>query len=192
MPYEYDPARLTDEVTLAPTGSRTEQSSGRNLKKDMEAARLKALGWDVLDIAEALNIHTPDDPVRSQQRVMAAVKRAMAAAVRFSKDEYRYLDLAGLEEMERRCWQMLADKHVLVNNGRIIYGGDGPLDDSRLKLEIMQMISSIKRDKAKLMGYNAPTRTQIEISDDMLNAAIQELSEQVAEQEAIEAATGES
>lgn len=187
MPYGDE--TLSDENTLAPAVSRF-RTRARGIGRDMEAARLKALGWDILDIAQAIGVATPDDPQKSAARAMAAIKRAMAAAVRFSKDELRYLDLAGLEELERRLWQMLADKHVLVSNGRIIYGeGGASVDDTRLKIEIIGMIASVKRDKAKLMGYIAPQR--IEISDDMLNQAIAELSEQVEQQKALEAALGE-
>src|SRR5258708_259571 len=124
-----------DEKLLAPARVRSD-AVRKGIGRDMEAARLKALGWDLIDIAVALRMDDPDDPQKSCDRVAAGIKRAMAAAVRFSYDEHRYMDLAGLEELERRLWQMLADKQVLVSNGRIIYGKDNdPMDDSRMKLE---------------------------------------------------------
>lgn len=159
MPY----GDIDDEKLLAPARA-PYMTTRKGIGRDMEAARLKALGWHLADIAVAIGVDDPEDPQKSCDRAAAAIKRAMAAAVRFSHDEYRYMDLSGLEELESRLWQMLADKHVLVNQGRIIYMNDQAMDDARLKLEIMGQIASVKRDKAKLMGYAAPTRNEISVS----------------------------
>jgi hypothetical protein len=173
MPY----GPVEDEKLLAPARA-PYMTTRKGIGRDMEAARLKALGWSLPDIAVAIGVDDPQDPQKSSDRAAAAVKRAMAAAVRFSHEEYRLMDLAGLEELESRLWQMLADKHVLVQQGRIIYQDSLPLEDARLKLEIMGQLASVKRDKAKLMGYTAASK--IEISSAALDEEIARLRAETA------------
>jgi hypothetical protein len=168
MPY----GPIEDEKLLSPARV-PHVALRKGIGRDMEAARLKALGWSLPDIAVAIGVDDPEDPQKSSDRAAAAIKRAMAAAVRFSHEEYRLMDLAGLEELESRLWQMLAEQHVVVNQGRIIYLNDQPLDDARLKMDIMGQIAAVKRDKAKLMGYTAASK--IEISSAALDEEINRL-----------------
>jgi hypothetical protein len=141
----------------------------KGTERDSEAARLKALGWSLEDICQRLNLG--DDP----RRASAAIKRAMATAVRFAHDEYRYLDFQGLDELEYRLWKLLDQKHILVNQGRVIHGETGePLDDNRLVMEVMDRIMRVKEQKAKLLGYQAPTRSEI-ISVDSVESEIKRL-----------------
>jgi len=137
--------------------------------RDAEAARLKALGWSLEDICERLSLG--DDP----RRAAAAIKRAMATAVRFAHDEFRQMDYTGLDELEYRLWKLLDQKHILVNQGRIIHGETGePLNDNRFVLEVMDRIMRVKEQKAKLMGYMAPTRAEV-VSIDSVESEIKRL-----------------
>lgn len=137
--------------------------------RDSEAARLKALGWSLEDICERLNLG--DDP----RRASAAIKRAMATAIRFAHDELRHMDYTGLDELEYRLWKLLDQKHILVNQGRIIHGDTGePLEDNRFVLEVMDRLMRVKEQKAKLLGYMAPTRSEV-ISVDSVESEIKRL-----------------
>lgn len=149
----------------------------RGLARDREAVRLAALGWAPDDIADRLGLASP-------AAAIAGIRRALTELVRFARDEDRALEARSLKEIERRLWMLLDEKHVLVSHGRIIQDGEGiALDDKRFILETLDRITNVKAQYYKLMGLNAPTRTEV-ISIDSVEAEIKrlevELSENVA------------
>jgi hypothetical protein len=128
--------------------------------RDAEAARLKALGWGLYEIAERLDL-VGDEPQHAEDRAAAAIKRAMATATRFARDERRILELQGLDELEFRLWKLLDQRQVLVQHGRIIEVDGVPLDDNRFALEVVDRILRVKEQRCKLEGTFAPTRSEV-------------------------------
>lgn len=162
-----------DEEYLLPLPIGPVDKKGRS--RDAEAARLKALGWTLPEIATELNL--AGDPARAA----AAIKRAMARAVRFATDEARALELQSYDELEAIAWRQLQANHVLVQNGRIIRADDGvPLEDNRFVLETMDRILKIKERRARLLGLDAPTRAEI-VSIDSVDAEIARLEREMDE-----------
>jgi hypothetical protein len=166
-----------DEQDLLPLPARFGAVLKKGSQRDREAARLKALGWDVWRIGEHLGLDS--DPEHTEARVTAAIKRALALTVRFGNDESRWLELKGLEELELYLWRLLGTSVVLVQHGRIVSVDGKALTDHRFALEVVDRICRVKEQKAKLGGWNAPTRTEV-ISIDSVNAEIEKLEADLA------------
>jgi DNA-binding transcriptional MerR regulator len=167
-----------DNVFLLPVpGVRYSSQLKKGRARDAEAARLKALGWSLAEIAEKLNL-VGDEPDHAEDRAAAAIKRAMASAVRFARDERRLLELEGLDELELRLWKLLDERQVLVQHGRIIEVDGVPLDDNRFALEVVDRIMKVKDQRCKLEGTYAPTRAEI-VTFDSVEAEIARLEKQL-------------
>lgn len=122
-------------------------------RRDTEAAKLIALGWDPQEIADRLGYADEKEAVKAAQR-------AMALAVRFARDEQRFMELRGLNEIEVRLWKLLDTEVVLVQHGRLVVLDGAPMPDHRFQLEVMDRILHVKQQRAKLLGLDAPTRIE--------------------------------
>lgn len=158
---------MSDEVLIPqPVGTVFHTRSGR---RDAEAMRLRALGWSLKEICEKLELG--DD----ERRAAAAIKRAMANMARFANEEHRLLELQGLDDLENAAWHELRRMHIMVSNGRIIRDDDNqPLNDDRFALDVIDRILKIKERRAKLLGLDAPTRSEV-ISIDSVDNEIAKL-----------------
>lgn len=155
------------------------RGNGRMWKgeRDAEAARLKALGWSLAEIAKHLHLDEPE-PENGEVRAAAAIRRAMARAVRFAGDEERHLQLQSLDELELRLWTLLDNGMVLVSQGRIMTMDGHPLDDKRFELEVVDRIVKVKDQRAKLLGTYAPTRVET-LTIDSVEAEIERLQKEL-------------
>lgn len=170
-----------DERLLMPLPIGPVEGYGRT--RDSEAARLKALGWSLEQIAEHLELWHGGKKVNgpSPDRAAASIKRAMARAVRFATDETRALELQSYDELEAICWRELQANPRLVQQGRIIVDEEGlPVPDKRLLMEIVDRILKIKERRARLMGLDAPTKAEI-LTVDSVDAEIAKLEAELAE-----------
>jgi len=164
-----------DQYLLAlPTKTgKTLQHRGRD--RDREAARLKALGWSFEEIAQRLDLTSRHTGQPDPYRAAAAIKRAMAEAIRFAGDEMRLMELKSLDELEALAWRTLRNRHPLVQQGRIVRNElDEALDDDRYILELIDRILRIKERRAKLLGLDAPVRSEV-ITMDSVEAEISRL-----------------
>lgn len=164
--------RLSDEKMLMPLPIGPVDRYGRN--RDAEAARLKAMGWTLRRIAAHLGLG--DD----ERRAAAAIKRAMARAVRFANDETRALELQSYDELEAQCWRVLQNEHVVFQNGKVVLYDGSPIDDDRFVLETIDRILKIKERRARLLGLDAPTKAEI-TTIDSVEAEIAKLERELAE-----------
>lgn len=150
----------------------------RGRDRDNEAARLKAMGWDLEDIAVQLQFGDPP----SAKQAAAAIRRALATMARFAGDEMRLMELKSLDELEWAAWRTLQNRHVLVQQGRVIEDETGrPLEDDRYVLEVLDRILRIKERRSKLMGLDAPTRAEV-LTIDSVEAEIMRLEAEVSRQ----------
>lgn len=159
------PAYDDDTTWMLPLpNSRSVTRKGRN--RDAEAARLKALGWTLEEICDHLELG--DDPMRAA----AAIKRALASVMRFATDEHREMELQSYDELEAECWRLLRVKHVLVDRGTIVHDETGEsLADDRFVLETVDRILKIKERRARLLGIDAPSRSEV-LNIDSIDAEI--------------------
>lgn len=147
-------------------------SKGFKLKgrwRDAEAARLKATGMTLEQIAKELGLDT--NPENGPQRAAAAIKRAMGEMARFANDEMRMMELRSLDELEWIAWQTLRKSHVVVSQGRVVLHDEtgDPVEDDRFVLETIDRILKLKERRAKLMGLDAPIRREVITMDSIEN-----------------------
>jgi DNA-binding transcriptional MerR regulator len=128
----------------------------KGVQRDAYAVRLRALGWSLEEIADHLQLSG------NPERAAACIRRGLAGTIRVARDEQRQLEVQSLDELERACWIQLKANHVMVSNGRVVRGDDDePLEDDRFVLEVIDRILKIKDRRAKLLGLDAPTRTEV-------------------------------
>jgi hypothetical protein len=164
---------MPDEILL-PLPPRGRSGKLRGAARDAEAARLRALGWSLQEIADRLGLHDP-------ARAGAAIRRALANTVRIAKDEQRLLELQSLDECERALWVEIRASHILVSNGRIIRDDfEVPIEDSRFMLECIDRILKVKESRRKLLGLDAPARAEI-LTIDSVDSAIRDLETEIAQ-----------
>lgn len=146
--------------------------------QDTAAARLSGLGWSPIEIAAHLGIEGSEYEV--ERYVVAAVKRAIADWVVWSRDERRVMQVVTLEAMKRHLWRALDEiRMFVVSNGRMILNLDGdPLEDFRFKLEVVDRLLKVEEQIAKLTGTNAPRET-VSITRDNVEEAIIALEKQL-------------
>ena len=134
-------------------------------RRDAEAAKLIALGWDPQEIADRLGYGDDKEAVKAAQR-------ATALAIRFARDEQRFMELRGLNEIEVRLWKLLDTEVVLVQHGRLIIIDGTPMPDHRFALEVMDRILHVKQQRSKLLGLDAPVKIE--------NITISSVEEEIA------------
>lgn len=131
-------------------------------KRDREAARLKAIGHSLEEIAEALDLRDSITGEYDPRRAAKAVQRGLTAVYRFSIDEMRLQELQSLDEMEKHLWNQLRREHVLVQQGRVIMVEGQIVQDERFVLEALDRILKIKERRAKYLGLDAQVRVSVE------------------------------
>jgi hypothetical protein len=74
--------------------------------------------------------------------------------------------------------------HVLVDRGQIVRGDNGqPMSDDRFVLETVDRILKIKERRARILGLDAPTRSEV-LNIDSIDAEISRLETELAETKA--------
>ena len=122
-------------------------------ERDAEAARLRGRGLSYRAIAAELKIdvHTAHDAV---QRALRAIRAEGAA-------EARTLELERLDLAQAAVMQALEAKHFTVNQGRIIYHGEGPLTDWAPVLAAVDRLVKISESRRKLLGLDAEQKVSV-------------------------------
>lgn len=171
--------RFDDDSLLAPVNP-TKLLKGAGVRA--EAARLKAVGVPVEDIAEQFGWFDPDG-TPDVNRVFTAIRTHLASLYRFTADEAKILELESLDQVEYRLWNLLKDEHVVISQGRIVRDENGdPVPDSRFALETMDRILKVKDMRAKMMGTYAPKQVEV-ISIDRIEQEISKLEQQLLQAE---------
>lgn len=147
-----------------------------------EAARLKAVGHPLEDIAEHFGWYDPDG-TPDTNRVATAIRTHLSSIYRFTTDESRIIELESLDQLEYRLWKLLDDEHVVISQGRIVRDEHGdPVPDSRFALETLDRIMKIKDHRAKMMGLYAPKQVEI-VTLDRIEQEIAKLEQQLLQAE---------
>ena len=166
---------MRDDDLLRPT-SPTRLLKGAGVRA--EAARLKAVGWPLEDIAQHFGWFDPDG-TPDTNRVATAIRTHLSSIYRFTSDEARIVELESLDQLEYRLWKLLDDEHVVISQGRIVRDEHGdPVPDSRFALETLDRILKIKDHRAKMMGLYAPKQIQV-VTLDLIESEISKLEQQL-------------
>ncbi len=144
-----------------------------NYKRDREAARLKAMGWGLDEIAEHLGLTDRRTGEVDPRRAATAVQRGLSLVHQVSIDEKRLEQLQAYEMMKRHIWDSLNHEHVLVQQGRVVFQDGMPVEDRRFALEAFDRLNRIEESISKLLGTQAAQRFSVEA--DQLHGEISQL-----------------
>lgn len=136
-----------------------------NYKRDREAVRLKAMGWDPEDIAEELGLTDNRTGEPDPRRAIAAIQRGTALLHTVAVDEKRLEQLQAYEMMKRHIWSSIDKEHVLVQQGKVVFHDGVPVEDKRFALEAFDRLNRIEESIAKLLGTNAAQRFSVEADE---------------------------
>lgn len=152
--------------------------------RDAEAARMRAAGHRLKDICAALGFGSEGAAHDAADRAIMAVRAA-------GGEEAKRRALARLDEMYARALAVLDATHYTVSNGRLIYiggtaelddngklvwSGGEPLTDDAPVLNALRVMLAIEERRAKIEGYDAPTKARVEVSQvDGIDAAVRDL-----------------
>lgn len=144
-------------------------------ERDARACEMKARGATYQQISDTLGYG-------SRSNAHRAVKAALAAIPVESGEELRRLQLDTLEYLAGHAARVLERQHLTITqSGRIVTDeetGERVLDDGPI-LAAIDRILRIQDRKAKLMGLDAPVKTEV-ITLDYLNARLEELTAELA------------
>ncbi|MGW7630587.1 hypothetical protein ACWGKO_16855 [Streptomyces griseoincarnatus] len=122
---------------------------------------------------EALGYSSPDAARKDLHRALEAHRDAEAAEVSVYRQlENERLDdeLGRLAVLEDKVRQVLGNRHILVNNGRVIIDPETeqPMEDDAIVLQAIDRLVKIEdarrrnaERRAKLNGYDAPLQTEL-------------------------------
>lgn len=146
------------------------------------------------------------DEYRSRSAAIQDVQRALMQTVAEPAAELRALEVARLEMLWIKVVDVLTRDHVMVSHGRVIYlrepecshdkddddprDAGEPLRDSGPIIAAARELRALSESRRKLLGLDAATVVQV-ISDDVLDAEIRQLTEDLKRAEAAKASGAE-
>lgn len=188
------------------TGTRTRGGNGKftrtaaSIRRDHRAAELRGQGWSFQRIAAELGF-------ASRGKAHEAVLRAFAEIPSEESAQAKALDLERIDRLIEKAWEIMLRDHVTVSqghvvgkligwqrddDGEILRDGEGApiglyedvLDDAPATAAIREIRALLER-RAKIIGYDAPVRSRIEVvPEDVIDAELAELARQVAANDA--------
>jgi hypothetical protein len=185
------------------TGTRTRAGNGKfarsaaTIRRDHKAAELRGQGYSFQRIADELGF-------ASKGKAHEAVMRAFAEIPSEESAQAKALDLERIDRLIEHAWQVMLRDHVTVSQGRVVgkqigwqrdddgeilRDGEGApialyediLDDGPALAAIREIRGLLER-RAKMIGYDAPARSRVEvITEDAVDAELARLEAELAE-----------
>lgn len=141
----------------------------RELDRDAQAARLRALRFTYEEIADKLGY-------ADRAGAWKAAKRGRDRAVREPHHDMVAMDLAEMDEMAQEAWKVLRNTHYVVDRGEVVLLDDAPLLDDGPVLAAIAKLLDIQARRAKLVGLDAPARATVTHTSSDVDAAVADLS----------------
>jgi hypothetical protein len=184
-----------------PMAARTRGGNGKftrtaeSRRRDHKAAGLRGQGWSYDRIAAELGF-------ASKGHAHDAVMRAFAEIPSEESEHAKRLDLERTDRLIEHAWAIMLRDHVTVSQGRVVgkvvgverdeggaplFDGDGKpvliyediLDDGPALAAIREIRGLLER-RAKIIGYEAPARSRVEVvTSDMIEQEIARLEAEV-------------
>jgi hypothetical protein len=139
-------------------------------ERDAKACRMRSEGRNYDEVATALGFTD-----RSTAR--RAVERGLLAVVAEPAAHLRTLELARLDILLSKAWEVLQAEHIVVSQGRVMehpVTGE-PMVDHQPVLHAIDRVLRISERRCKLLGLDAPVRIET-ISVDQIEAEITRLA----------------
>lgn len=144
-----------------------------NQERDAEAARMRGRGASYQKIADALGYGNRSNAHR-------AVARVMAETIAEPAEEARQFQLDQLDSMTEVAFEVLEANNFVVSDGRIVRDEDGaPIRDPEMVLKALDRLIKIQERRAKLLGIDAPKRSEV-VTVDWLSAQVAELEKELS------------
>lgn len=135
---------------------------------DHRAAELRSQSKTFREIGEVMGV-----PLNTAYNM---VQRALQDIPREATQELVSLEIAKIDFLERKAIEILEKRHVFVSQGgKVVYDGDEKLEDDGPTLQAINTLAKLGERRAKLLGLNAPTRTELTST---VSVTIEDRSEQ--------------
>lgn len=168
------------------------KTSPRRVKVALRRAKvlqMRAAGATLDQILAAF----PDE-YKTRAAVVQDVQRALMATVGEPAAELRALEAARLDMLWVKAMQVLQRTHVVVSGGKVVTveenGQEKPLQDDMPGLAAIRELRALSESRRKLFGLDAPSVVQV-MSDDLIDAEIHRLREELDRASAAEAGGAE-
>lgn len=141
----------------------TRDSKGRfeytiaSATRDAAAAEMRAVPNPPTyqEIADRLGYASKGDAWRG-------VRRAIDSVLQASAEKLIQTEAGQLDELYVEALEVLARNHVMVSQGRVVFGDDGrPLLDDGPKLAAIDRLLKVRESYRKLFGLDAATKTEV-------------------------------
>ena len=119
-----------------------------------QAVRMRAAGTPWQGIADALGYTSPAAACVDVKRALQAALKEQSLAV----DEYREVELQHLEMLRKAAMQVLLEKHVTIQHGKVVSLGGTPVPDDAPVLAAIDRLVKIQARIASLLGLDAPAQ----------------------------------
>lgn len=128
-----------------------------HIAKDQQAARMRSRSMTYQQIGDALGM--------SRQAAHKAVLRAIADIPKEDAAEVLSLELNKLDQYEQRLFEVLDASHMKVSNsGKVVFFDGEPVSDDQPIIQAVTALLRVGDRRAKLLGLNAPTKVDTEIT----------------------------
>ncbi len=187
---------------MAQRNDRSRDGGGRfartikTAQRDADAAALRAKGWTLQRIANELGFGSPG-------AVHDAIGRAFQSVATEDVAEAKRLDLERIDRLITIAWEVLEAENLAISGGRVVArcvgierDEDGQIVrdehgkpvriwqdvlDTGPALNAIDRIRSLMERRARMLGYDAPVQTRVEvITSDVIEAEIARLEGQLA------------
>jgi len=168
----------------------------KTAERDAKAAGLRGEGWSLQRIADELGYP-------SRGAVHEGIDRAFKNIPTEDVAAAKRLDLERIDRLIEQAWLIVERRHLMVSHGRvvtrqvgferdaygeIVYDAAGKpvkvleeVTDPAPVLAAIDRIRALLERRAKMLGYDEPTRARIEvITQDVIEAEIARLEAQLA------------
>lgn len=144
-----------------------------SVQRDAEAARLRGRGWSYQRISDELGYGNRSNAHR-------AIAKVMAGTIAEPAEEAREFQLSQLDDMTAVAFEILEANNYVVSDGRIVRDENGQaIRDPEMVLKALDRLIKIQERRAKLLGIDAPKRSEV-VTVDWLSAQVAELERELA------------
>jgi hypothetical protein len=125
------------------------------IEKDHRAAEMRSRSMTYEQIGNQLGV--------TRQAAHQMVQRAINDIPKDGGEQALAMELMKLDYIERRAFVIATTKHPVISNGGkvVLRSGGVEIEDDTPILKALDTLLKVSQTRAKLLGLNAPTRTEL-------------------------------